>query len=182
MYYVDVENIGLNWLDDLQASIFDRIFVFTNSPGAKAYCRNALITCISDYPTGPNQADFFIIAHLSNVLAHISKSEKKAIEFCLCSNDQGLWKAFEYQCMLAGSRSICSHIDPQKIKATNIVLFEGSCRSKILKCMEQPISFSDLQKQLNMPQSDFATAFNQLIRENKIKRQSKSKKLWLRCT
>ena len=182
IYYVDAENVGANWLEELRISILDRVFVFTNSPGIKASCRNALMTCISDYPVGPNQADFCIIAHLSNVLAHISKSEKKAIEFCLCSKDQSLWKAFEYQCTLAGVQSSSTHIDPQEIKATNILPFEGSGSSQILKCMSQPISSNDLQKQLNIPQSEFTTSFNQLIRENKIKRQSKSKKLWLKVT
>ena len=180
IYYVDAENVGANWLEELKASILDRVFVFTNSPGVKASCRNALMTCISDYPTGPNQADFCIIAHLSNVLAHISKTEKKAIEFCLCSKDQSLWKAFEYQCTLAGVQSSASHIETQETKNTNVVPFEGNHTTQILKCMSQPISSNDLQKQLKMSQPEFTTAFNQLIRENKIKRQSKSKKLWLR--
>ena len=66
IYYVDAENIGLNLLGELAISIIDRVFVFTNSEGIKSACTNALLTCISGYPPGQNQADFYIIAHLSN--------------------------------------------------------------------------------------------------------------------
>lgn len=77
IYYVDAENIGLSMLDELTISILDRVFVFTNSESLKSACGNALLTCVSGYPSGQNQADFYIIAHLSNVLSHLSKAEKK---------------------------------------------------------------------------------------------------------
>ncbi|HEY4714378.1 MAG TPA: hypothetical protein VIH30_09105 [Aquirhabdus sp.] len=184
IYYVDAENIGLNTLDEHPISILDRVFVFTNSDSLKTACTNALLTCISGYPTGQNQADFYIIAHLSNVLAHLSKAEKKAIEFTLCSRDQSLWKAFEFQCSLAGVKSNAPHIDIIEVEkniitTSTVKSTETSIEAKILKLMSQPISSIELQQKLKITQSEFTTSFNKLIKAGNIKRQASTKKLWL---
>lgn len=180
IYYVDAENIGLSMLDELKISILDRVFVFTNSESLKSTCSNALLTCVTGYPSGQNQADFYIVAHLSNVLAHLSKAEKKAIEFNLCSKDQNLWKAFEFQCSLAGVKSSAPNIAIEAQASNVVVAIDTSLESKILKLMSQPITSIQLQQKLNISQSNFTTSFNQLIKTGKIKRQEKSKKLWLR--
>lgn len=184
IYYVDAENIGLGKLDEHPISVLDRVFVFTNSDNLKSACTNALLTCVSGYPSGQNQADFYIIAHLSNVLAHLSKAEKKAIEFILCSKDQSLWKAFEFQCSLAGVKSQAPDIDiievEKNIITTNTVTYkETSIEAKILKLMSQPISSIELQHKLKIPQSEFTTSFNKLIKAGNIKRQTNTKKMWL---
>lgn len=185
IYYVDAENIGLTKLDEHIISILDRVFVFTNLESLKTACTNALLTCVSGYPSGQNQADFYIIAHLSNVLAHLSKAEKKAIEFILHSKDQSLWKAFEFQCSLAGVKSHAPHIDiidvEKNIITTNAVKpSETSIESKILKLMSQPISSIELQQKLKISQSEFTTSFNKLIKAGTIKRQETAKKMWLK--
>jgi len=180
IYYVDAENIGLSMLDELTISILDRVFVFTNSESLKSVCNNALLTCVSGYPTGPNQADFYIIAHLSNVLSHLSKAEKKAIEFCLCSKDQSLWKAFEFQCSLAGVKSNAPYIAIEAEGSNVVVAIDTSIEAKILKLMSQPLTSIEIQHKLKVPQSEFTTSFNQLIKSGKIKRQENSKKHWLR--
>ena len=177
IYYVDAENIGLNTLDEHPISILDRVFVFTNSDSLKTACTNALLTCISGYPTGQNQADFYIIAHLS-------KAEKKAIEFTLCSRDQSLWKAFEFQCSLAGVKSNAPHIDIIEVEkniitTSTVKSTETSIEAKILKLMSQPISSIELQQKLKITQSEFTTSFNKLIKAGNIKRQASTKKLWL---
>lgn len=180
IYYVDAENIGLSMLDELTISILDRVFVFTNSESLKSACGNALLTCVSGYPSGQNQADFYIIAHLSNVLSHLSKAEKKAIEFNLCSKDQSLWKAFEFQCNLAGVKSSAPNIAIETENNNVVVAIDTSLEAKILKLMSQPITSIEIQQKLNIPQSNFTTSFNPLIKSGKIKRQEKSKKHWQR--
>ena len=182
IYYVDAENIGLTFLDELTISILDRVFVFTNLDSLKSACSNALLTCISGYPSGQNQADFYIIAHLSNVLAHLSKAEKKAIEFRLCSKDQNLWKAFEFQCSLAGVKASAPYINSETKSNNVVVAISTSAEEKILKLMSQPITSIEIQRKLNIAQSEFTTSFNQLIRTGKIKRQANSKKHWHRVT
>jgi hypothetical protein len=180
IYYVDAENTGLNMLDELTVSTLDRVFVFTNSEGIKSACSNALLTCVSGYPSGQNQADFYIIAHLSNVLSHLSKAEKKAIEFNLCSKDQNLWKAFEFQCSLSGAKSSAPYIAIETESNNVVVPIDTSIEAKILKLMSQPITSIEIQHKLKAPQSEFTTSFNQLIRTGKIKRQVNSKKHWQR--
>src|SRR5690606_14557993 len=180
IYYVDAENIGLSALDELTISVLDRVFVFTNSEHLKSACTNALITCVSGYPNGQNQADFYIIAHLSNVLAHLSKVERRAIEFSLCSKDQSLWKAFKFQCYLAGVRSSSPNIAIEAELCTAPVPIEASLEQRILKLMAQPITAVEIQQKLNASQAEFTTSFNVLIKSGKVKRHEKSKKKWLR--
>lgn len=180
IYYVDAENIGLGMLDELTISILDRVYVFTNIESLKVACSNALLTCVSGYPSGPNQADFYIIAHLSNVLSHLSKAEKKAIEFNLCSKDQNLWKAFEFQCSLAGVKSSAPYIAIELERNNVVVSIDAPIEAKILKLMSQPITSIEIQQKLKVSQSEFTTHFNQLIKTGKIKRQENSKRHWLR--
>lgn len=180
IYYFDVENIGLSMLDELTITILDRVFAFTNTESLKAACNNVQIFCIDGYPTGQNQADFYIIAHLSRILSLLSKEEKKAIEFNLCSKDQNLWKAFEFQCSLAGVKSYAPCITIKPESDNIVVAIDTSTEAKILKLMSQPITSIEMQRKLNIPQSEFTTLFNKLIKSGKIKRQEKSKKHWQR--
>ncbi|NLY65139.1 MAG: hypothetical protein GX070_09345 [Alcaligenaceae bacterium] len=179
IYYIDAENIGINMLNELTISILDRVFVFTNSENLKSTCSNVLLSCVSGYPSGPNQADFYIIAHLSNVLSHLSKAEKKAIEFNLYSKDQNLWKAFEFQCLLAGVKSNAPHIVIENETSNAITTVNTYIEEKILKLMSQPITSTEIQRELKIPQSEFTSSFNQLIKTGKIKRSESSKKHWL---
>lgn len=158
IYYVDAENIGLSILGELTVSMLDRVFVFTNVESLKSACKNALLTYISGYPTGPNQADFCIIAHLSNVLSHLSSAEKKAMEFCLCSKDQNLWKAFNFQCSVAGVKAHAPFIAIESEASKVVVAIDSSLEAKILKLMSEPITSSDMQKKLKVSQSEFTTS------------------------
>lgn len=180
IYYVDAENIGLSALEELNISVLDRVFVFTNSEHLKSAFTNALVTCVSGYPNGQNQADFYIIAHLSNILAHLSKAEKKAIEFFLCSKDQSLWKAFEFQCYLAGVKSSAPNIVIEAEISAAPAPVQAPLEQRILKLMAQPITVVEIQQKLNASQSEFTTSFNVLIKAGKVKRHEKSKKKWLR--
>lgn len=175
IYYVDAENVGLSLLDETKISILDRVFVFTNNENLKTTCSSAQLNCVSGYPAGQNQADFYIIAHLSNVLSRLSKAEKMVIEFNICTRDKNLWSAFKFQCLLAGVKSSAPNIVIE-VEASNIL----SVSEKILKLTSIPITVTEIQNKLKIQQSVFTTSFNQLIKTGKIKRQKESKKHWLR--
>lgn len=175
IYYVDAENVGLNLLDETKISILDRVFVFTNDEKLKSTCSSALLNSISGYPSGQNQADFYIIAHLSNVLSRLSKVEKMAIEFNLCSKDKNLWKAFNFQCLLAGVKSNAPNLTIE-VEANNVL----AVSEKILKLMSSPITVTEIQNKLKIQKPEFTRSFNQLIKLGKIKRQKESKKHWIR--
>ena len=173
IYYVDAENVGLNLIDEEVISILDKVFVFTNNENLKTVCNANLLGVVSGYPSGQNQADFYIIAHLASILSNISKAEKNAIEFIIFSKDKNLCKAFDFQCSLAGAKSKAPIIEE-----------EGDCilkiSEKILKLTSSPITVTEIQNKLKIQQSVFTTSFNQLIKTGKIKRQQESKKHWLR--
>lgn len=107
-------------------------------------------------------------------------AEKKAKEFSLCSKDQNLWKAFEFQCSLAGVKANAPHIAIEAETNKVALAVDTSLEAKILKMMSQPITSIEIQQSLKVPQSVFTTSFNQLIRTGRIKRQETSKKHWLR--
>ena len=182
IFYVDAENIGLSAFDAISFSVLDRVFVFTNSEQLKSACQNALITCLSGYSNGQNQADFYIIAHLSNVLSHLSKLEKKAIEFHLHSKDQALWKAFEFQCNLSGVKSYAPNIALEvEVEVANVIAPVSSplLEQKILKLMSKPITSVEIEAKLKVTKAEFTRTFNLLIKSERIKRQEKSKKNWV---
>lgn len=182
IYYIDAENVGLSAVDHLTVSILDRVFIFTNSDSLKSECINALLTWVTGYPSGANQADFYIIAHLSNIFAHTSKSEKKSIEFILYSKDKNLWKAFDFQCKIAGVNASAPHIEIDIEKSSAVVMHDTSIEEEILKNMTQPINSIELQQKLKISQSEYTTSFNNLIKSGKITRQEGSKNKWLRVS
>lgn len=197
IYYIDAENIGIGFFEETKISVLDRVFVFSNSEHLKSICLNALITFVSGYPVGQNQADFYIIAHLSNILANLSKEEKKAITFLLYSKDQNLWKAFEFQCLIAGAKSksplIPAVIPPviansntiekpqipveSKIKVENSPV-KPTIEQRILKCLSKPTTVVEMQEKLKLQKSEFTTVFNTLIKAGKVKRVVGSPKKW----
>lgn len=118
------------------------------------------------------------------MLSHLSKAEKKAIEFHLCSKDQALWKAFEFQCNLAGVKSYAPNIALEvevEIEEVNVIppVSSSSLEQKILKLMLKPITVVEIEEKLKVPKSEFTRSFNLLIKSEKIKRQEKSKKNWV---
>ena len=122
----------------------------------------------------------FLLILIYQCFSHLSKAEKKAIEFTLCSKDQSLWKAFEFQCSLSGAKSSAPYIAIETESNNVVVTIDTSIEAKILKLMSQPITSIEIQHKLKAPQSEFTTSFNQLIRTGKIKRQVNSKKHWQR--
>lgn len=203
-YYIDAENVGLNLLKEQPVSALDRFYIFTNSEGIKEASANPLLNVVSGYPAGSNQADFYIIAHLSLVLSHISKADKKKVQFILCSKDVSLWKAFDFQCSLAGATAISTHIEteanpkpvqtaiqhpdpvakivkPCAIAASKGVELSTDTRSEILKLMVRPATAANLRSRIKVSQAAFQRSFNQLISEGAVKRQNGSRLNWVRA-
>lgn len=96
MIFVDAENVGLKELEKIGASIIDKVFVFSKSEAVKLVCDKSLYLFLSDYPTGQNQADFYIVAYLSRVLLALDKKQLDSVNFELYSNDESLISAFEF--------------------------------------------------------------------------------------
>ncbi len=103
MIFVDAENVGLKELEKINASVVDKVFVFSKSDSVKLVCEKSLYLFLSDYPTGQNQADFYIIAYLSRVLLALDKKQLGSVHFELYSNDESLISAFEFQCKQLGA-------------------------------------------------------------------------------
>lgn len=199
IHYVDAENTGVSVLQELQPSVLDRVFLFSNNESHLGACANSLVTCISGYPSGPNQADFQIIAHLAGVLSHLSKAERKALEFVLCTRDQHLWTAFKHQCWQAGVQCRAPYIaiEPEPVASMPAVAVpaataaatpalgnqsaELQLQNRILKLLKSPKTCTELQKETAASQSAFTVAFNGLIKSGSIQRQDGSKKHWLRA-
>jgi len=178
IYFVDLENVGLKTLQSLDVSFSDKVFVFSNSSDVKKYCDQSLYFCLSDYPTGSNQADFYIIAYLSKVIEQLSKTERLVNKLVICTKDNSLIVAFEYQCNLNGIR--CS--SPFKLtKLNNVVSISKTDPSGcvILSLLAKPKPATDLHIQSKLSKPDFTRAFSLLIKEEKVKRSKKSKKLWV---
>jgi hypothetical protein len=97
IYYIDVENIGLDKISEQIINISDKVFLFTHNSKRSTNVKDEYFYYINDYPTGDNQADFCIIANVSKLLSTINKNEINNIEIILFSKDKELWNAFQYQ-------------------------------------------------------------------------------------
>ncbi|GAD88700.1 hypothetical protein VHA01S_008_00950 [Vibrio halioticoli NBRC 102217] len=204
MIFVDAENVGLKELGKLTASIVDKVFVFSKSDSVKLMCEKSLYLFLNDYPSGQNQADFYIIAYLSRVLSALDKRQLGSTHFELYSNDESLISAFEFQCDQLGSacksirtreQTVVPILKPQPLKSklskpTSTIPNPPKINSskphspeeKMLKALTSPRTLDpSLQKQLNLSQSDFTKVINALRSTQKIKRTEESKKKWVRC-
>lgn len=199
IYYIDGENIGANIVNEMKWTALDKVFIFTNIASQKTCYANPLFTIISGYPSGKNQADFHLIAHLAKVLAYLSRTEKNVIELVLYSKDIQLWRAFEFQCELAELKSSNPYIEPVLAQtkpassplpvpppsagassSNNVVVpLDAALETKILKFINQPRTFTEIAGQMKVSQSVMTTTFNKLIKEGKVQRQSASKKHWV---
>ncbi|HBC3962694.1 TPA: hypothetical protein KD885_002305 [Vibrio parahaemolyticus] len=184
MIFVDAENVGLKELEKINASVVDKVFVFSKSDSVKLVCEKSLYLFLSDYPTGQNQADFYIIAYLSRVLLALDKKQLGSVHFELYSNDESLISAFEFQCKQLGAP--CQSIRTRDNTVVPIVkpqqTPQKSPEDKLLHALKSPRALDpSFQKQLGLSKSDFTKAINELSKNNQIKRSPQSKKKWVRC-
>jgi hypothetical protein len=199
VYYVDAENVGFNLPTELSVSVLDRIFVFTNNEKHIKDCKDSLLTIVSGYPTGANQADFHIIAHFVKIASHLSPVEKKALVFILCSKDVNLWKAFEFQCALVGVKSSNPFIDvvteeikalitapepvkvtaPAPVKTPEVKKITESVNTKVLNLLRvEAFSAADMAEKLKIETKLVAASLSELFRQKEIQRVSKNNKKW----
>ncbi|MDP5255547.1 MULTISPECIES: hypothetical protein [unclassified Vibrio] len=139
---------------------------------------------LSDYPTGHNQADFYIIAYLSRVLLALDKKQLGSVHFELYSNDESLISAFEFQCKQLGG--LCQSIRTRENTEVPMVKPQQppkkSPEGKLLHALNSPRALDpSFQNQLGLSKSDFTKAINSLAKNNQIKRSPESKKKWVRC-
>ncbi|CAK2587806.1 hypothetical protein [Vibrio crassostreae] len=180
--FVDAENVGLKELEKINASIVDKVFVFSKSDAVKLVCEKSLYLCLNDYPTGQNQADFYIIAYLSRVLLALDKKQLGSTHFELYSNDESLITAFEFQCGQLGANCQIIRTREQTVVPITESPSPNSAEAKLLKALKSPHSLDpEFQQQLGLSKSDFTKAINELSKSNQIKRSPQSKKMWVRC-
>lgn len=194
--FVDAENVGFKGLESIKASILDKVFVFSKALSIQAYAEKKLFLCLSDYPEGANQADFYIIAYLSRLLISLTDEERSLIQFLIYSNDVALINAFKFQCELCGAKNgvvtfheehkisplhitksiVNNQLPPQKLKTTNnLALIE----TQIFNLLKKPKGLVEIEKSLKLSKPIFTQAVNELIKKKKIHRISKNGKKWL---
>lgn len=196
IYYVDAENIGIDFLAGQNISVLDKVFVFSNNESITSECEKRLYIGVTGYPVGKNQADFYMIGHLARLVSLLSDKEKGAINFIFCSKDQDLLKALDSQCSLAGIKAFSSYPAENKRKESSSTskpntdknntrkkgakkgVKNQSIESLILECFAKPSKPYDVQLALGLSKPGFTKAINKLIKAEKIKRQSKSSKKW----
>jgi len=197
--FVDAENVGFKALQAIEVDIIDKVFVFSRVEVIQRYCLQHLFLYLPDYPQGANQADFYIIAYLSRVLACLSKDDKQFVEFVLYSNDVNLINAFNSQCAIDAAKSHIvnsKHDTPPIINkpvatklpapitnkpvATKLTPAER-IEKQIFKMLKKPQKLSAVQQTLNLSQPLFNKAVSGLLSANKIKRCSESRKSWVQA-
>ena len=196
IYYVDAENIGIDFLAGQNISVLDKVFVFSNNESITSECEKRFYIGVTGYPVGKNQANFYMVGHLARLISLLSDKEKGAINFIFCSKDQDLLKALDSQCSLAGIKAFSSYPAENKKKESSSTskpntdknntrkkgakkgVKNQSIESLILECFAQPSKPYDVQLALGLSKPEFTKAINKLIKAEKIKRQSKSRKKW----
>ncbi|MFT6188337.1 MAG: hypothetical protein ACJAW8_000200 [Oleispira sp.] len=196
IYYVDAENVGIDFLTGKNISVLDKVFVFSNNESIQAECEKFFYIGVTGYPVGKNQADFYMVGHLARLISLLSEKDKGVINFIFCSKDQDLLKALGSQCSLSGIKAFSSYPVANKKAKSNSASKANtgkknthkkcakkgaenqSMESSILECFAQPSKSHDVQVALGLSKPNFTKAINNLIKAGKIKRQSKSSKKW----
>lgn len=181
--FVDAENIGLKEMEAISASISDKVLVFSKNEAVKNVCERKLFLSHSGYPSGPNQADFYIIGNLVGIITSITEQQREVCNFVLYSQDNSLVMAFSFQCKLHQVK--CQIALAPKVKPNTQPVIE---EKKVVSLLEDIIyesfkteqKIETVRKKLKASKPDFTRALNALLKLNKIKRVSKSKKTWVR--
>lgn len=180
---VDAENVGLKGVEKVGASVSDKVFVFSKSENIEQYCEKSLYQHTSDYPSGANQADFCIIAHLMRFLTHYDAKVLSKLVFELHSNDSNLISSFQYQCNRFSVKSeIVRTRDTRKVVALPVEQkSKGNTAEELLyAALSTPRALDEtLQEELGLPRQNFTKAINALSSSNKIVRSAQTKKKWV---
>lgn len=176
--FIDAENIGLKELEPIDAAVSDKVLVFSKNEAVKELCEKKFFLCMTSYPTGPNQADFYIIGNLVGIISSLTSEQRKVCEFVLYSRDNSLVLAFDFQCKLYKVRFRA----PLKPKAKNTakpIKKNGTIENRIIDLLVTAMTAEEIRKGLNAQKPDFTKALKMLIQHNKITRSTVSKKKWV---
>jgi hypothetical protein len=181
--FVDAENIGLKEMETISASISDKVLVFSKNEAIKNVCERKLFLSHSSYPSGPNQADFYIIANLVGIITSITEQQRAVCNFVLYSQDNSLVMAFSFQCKLHKVKCQIALAPKEKPNIQHVIE-----QKKIAPLLEDIIyeyfkteqKTETVRKKLKASKPDFTRALNALVKSNRIKRVSKNKKTWIR--
>ena len=180
--FVDAENVGLTSIQEIDARITDKVFVFSNNEQIKTLCHDLMFIVMDGYPVGKNQADFYLIAHLSKAISQVHYDEKKKLTFILYSNDIPLCQAFEFQCQHA---SIASDIvNTRALPVHNHEVQEYTAKDlnniallyKALKVKSMLVT--ELFNITKLEQNEATKALNALVKKEIIARSPENKKVW----
>ncbi len=178
--FVDAENIGLKEVENITASISDKVLVFSKNDAIKEVCERNFFLFISSYPAGTNQADFYIIGNLVGLIASLTQQQQDVSQFILYSQDNALVSAFTFQCVLHKVQYNIA-LEPKVAPQVNITKPKTvkSIEQRVLEQFKTAQPTEHVRKSLKLPKSDFTRVLNILIKQNKIKRVSKNKKTWV---
>lgn len=180
--FVDAENVGVLPIQDMDARITDKVFVFSNNEQIKTLCHDLMFIVMDGYPVGKNQADFYLIAHLSKALSQVRYDEKKKLTFILYSNDNSLCQAFEFQCQQASISSEIVNTKPVLVQATGIQEYTAKDLNNIallyntLKAKSMIVT--ELFNTTKLDQTEATKALNALVKKELIARTPNKKKVW----
>lgn len=182
--FIDAENIGTKGVEAITASASDKVLVFSKSEAVKDICERKLFLYISSYPSGSNQADFYIIGNLAGMIASLTEPQRNACKFILYSQDKSLVSAFSFQCQLHKVKHTVALEpkikSPQKSKSIAPRKSQKSLEQIVYECFSTEQTTEHVRKTLKQPKSDFTKVINALIKTNKIERVSKAKKTWIK--
>ncbi|WP_298443036.1 hypothetical protein [uncultured Ferrimonas sp.] len=183
--FVDAENTGLKEVEELPVTIEDRVLIFSRLDAIKQICERRFFHSLSCYPSGSNQADFYIIGHLVGLIASLSEAQRLTAEFILHTRDNALIAAFQFQCKLhrlkhqikGTMQTSSASIDTVSIPTGSPPL---SLEQRICLQFHTAQTAESVRKKLSQPKADFLRSFNSLVQTKKLKRVSKSKKTWIK--
>ncbi|ACH64813.1 conserved hypothetical protein (plasmid) [Aliivibrio fischeri MJ11] len=157
--------------------------MFSNNEQIKTLCHDLMFIMMSGYPIGKNQADFYLIAHLSKAISQVQYDEKKKLTFILYSNDNSLCQAFEFQCQHASISCEIINTKPtiqggnmNNQEYTTAELNNITCLYKALKSKNMLIT--ELFNTTKLAQNEATKALNALVKKGLIARTSSNKKVW----
>ncbi len=176
--FIDAENIGLPALQELNASISDKVFVFGKDDAVKCLCHQKLYYLIDNYPTGKNQADFALIGLVSKTCCEIPNELKKVSKCILYSSDQQLQNAFEHQCELCAIQYSVKSKSSVSVDMSNDESKEAYDVVSVLAKSRDNFKINELQEESGLATAPFNAAIRFLTEEKKIKKTSQNQNLW----
>ncbi len=158
--FIDAENTGNKEVEEISATVADKVFVFSKNEKLKLACERKFFLYISSYPTGKNQADFYIIGNLVGIFASLTDEQRDACQFVLYSQDEPLLMAFSFQCQLHKVKYKIA-LEPKDKEQPKITQqnFEQSIEKKVYNQFKTAKTTEVARKNLKQPKAYFIKVF-----------------------